>query len=121
MSAIHTILNDCEIEGDPLGLIRNEARAELAALQASEQYWQKQAETERSNAAEQRERAEQLRATVEAQDRKLEQARELFNLISDAASRAQDWSGTRLGDALDKCDAWLANAPTPQAEQEQAE
>lgn len=44
----------------------------IVELRASEQYWQQTAETERANAAEQRERAEILRAMVEAQARQIE-------------------------------------------------
>lgn len=78
------------------------ARGELAALRDSERYWQQTAEQERANAAEQRERAEKLRATVEAQARQLEEARRLLTEL--------DWN-----DWDERVDAWLAaNAPQAQ-------
>lgn len=65
--------------------------------------------------------ADALRATVAEQARQIETARDAIDAVSDAAYRCQDWSGTRLGHALDKCDAWLAanaQTPAPEAEQE---
>lgn len=76
----------------------------IEQLRASEQYWQQTAETERANAAAQRERAERLRADYErafdavteldrqivAQARQLEQAREAiqpFATIGDVFSK----------------------------------
>lgn len=93
-------------------LLANDARAELAALRASEQYWQQTAETERANATEQRERAEILGAIVEVQERQLEQARMII-------------IGPYEGHGLTSCACnfcrdrrtWIAaNAPAPQAQ-----
>lgn len=95
------------------GIYPSVARAELAALRDSERSWQAQAEIERANAAEQRERAEQLRVTVEAQARQLTEAREIIAHYEECPT------GGNCG-MRDIARDWLAaNAPAPQAEQAQ--
>ena len=77
------------IESQEVG--RREARAELAALRDSERYWQEQAETQRAEAAAQRERAANLEAGINAMvnapdiamiERIAEQAQEIERLTA---------------------------------------